>query len=175
MSQILPKQPIAEISGKMSSTSQTAFRTNTKSKKIFTQHIGDRDYAAHPVTDGERRTHAKMQQCVAEYKALKQDLDAWALFQQQYQTACQQGYEGNAYNFFLHERLNEGKNTLTIKIAKGHNSEASFVDAMHKCENDDQANALLLQFVDKIGYHALADAYRHRKWTTSSRARYILA
>lgn len=160
MARIKPRDMIEELHGKVDSNSDTMFVTNSKTKTISTRKIGVRDTDKHPVTEREVETHTKMHQATKAYHELKQHSEEYQKFLVEYENAVKEGWHSDAYRYFLHQWLGEGKNSVTLKIAKSKSSEESYVEGMSRCQNRDEADRLLLEFVDQLGYHKLVEAYK---------------
>ena len=159
MAKIDPKEPVKEIHGKTETKGNMMFVTNSMSGQISTRKIGKRDTEAHPVTEREIATHTKMHDATAAYHELKQHPEQYQQLVQHYQEAKAQGFQQDIYRYFLHEFLDEGKNSVTLKIAKSKSSEETYVQGMQRCQNREEADRLLVDFVAKLGYKKLAQAY----------------
>ena len=138
------------------------FVTNSQTEEVSTRVIGERDLQKHPVTNREKELHSKMHDGIMAYHALKDNMEGYAAFLEQFNKAKQQGYIGNAYHYFLHLYMTEGKNSRTIKIAKKHSREADFVKGLQMCNTQAEAMNLLVTFIDILGYHTLAQAYKQK-------------
>lgn len=103
-----------------------------------------------------------MRDGVKAYHALKDNIEGYAQFLEQFKTAAKEGYIGNAYQYFMHLYMSEGKNTAALKVAKKHRREADFVKGLQMCTTQAQANELLVNFIDTLGYHTLAQTYKHK-------------
>jgi len=160
MAKIRPIAGVQSMSGKVKSDSDMMYITKEKTQETFSRVIGKRDTDAHPVTDEEVRTHIKMQEGTAAYHELKQDIEQFREFQNRYQEAVKEGWHSDIYRYFMHLWMNEGKNSVTIKIAKSGSSEETYVKGMQKCNNIDEADRLLVEFIEKLGYKKLAGAYK---------------
>lgn len=159
MSKIKPIQSIKTLSGKIAQNSDMMFVTNSQTEEVPTWIIGQRDLQKHPVTNREKELHSKMHDGIMAYHALKDNMESYAAFLEQFNKAKQQGYNGNAYHYFLHLYMPEGKNSQTIKIAKKHSREKDFVKALQLCTTQAEALTLLVTFIDTLGYHSLAQTY----------------
>ena len=159
MARIKPKDLIEELHGKVDSKSDTMYVTNSRTKTISTRKIGTRDTNKHPVTENEVATHNKMHDATAAYHEIKQRPEQYQQFVQHYEEAKSNGFQQDIYRYFLHEFLNEGKNSVTLKIAKSKSSEESYVEGMLRCQSREEADRLLVDFVEKLGYKKLVQAY----------------
>jgi len=160
MPKIVPEDGIKELHGKKSSNSEFAFVTNSSSGQVSTRMIGKRNKDKHPVTNQEVRVHTKMQTLVAEYQRIKSDPEAYAQLVQERNNAPRELQSDNTYHYFLKTRMDEGKNSVTLKIAKSKSSEETYVKGMQRCQTIDEADRLLVDFVEKLGYKNLAEAYK---------------
>lgn len=160
MAKIRPSDGIVAIHGKIKADSDIAFVTNSRSGQVSTRRIAERDLEMHPVTAREKETNNKMREWVAEYRAIKSDMGAYAQLVEERKNAPIELQSDNVYHYFLKTRMDEGKNSVTLKIAKSKSSEESYVAGMSRCQNRDEADRLLLEFVDKLGYHKLVEAYK---------------
>lgn len=159
---VKPIRMIKALSGKMSQDSDMMYVTNSISEEVFTRVIGQRDLQKHPVTDREKELHSKMHDGITAYHALKNNIEGYAAFLEQFNKAKQSGYKGNVYHYFLHLYMTEGKNSRTIKIAKKHSREEDFVKALQMCNAQPEAVNLLVTFIDTLGYHSLAQTYNQK-------------
>jgi len=160
MAKIDPAYLIQAMHGKVHNHSETMFVTNSSSGQVSTRMIGKRNKDKHPVTDQEVRVHTKMQTLVAEYQRIKSAPEAYAQLVLERNNAPKELQSDNAYHYFLKTRMDEGKNSVTLKIAKSKSSEATYVEGMQRCQTIDEADRLLIDFVEKLGYKKLAKAYK---------------
>lgn len=160
MARITPIKLVTGIHGKLSSDSEYSIVTNSYNGNLSTRKIGNRDKEAHPVTEREVDTHTKLQEATAAYHKLKQAPEQYQQFLQQYEAAKAKGLKKDAYRYFLHLYLDEGKNSVSIRIAKTKSNEASYARGMTKCQTVEEADKLLVKFVEKLGYKELAEAYK---------------
>lgn len=159
MAKVKPIGIIQSMSGKSATGSDIAYTTKKSTGDTFTKKIGQRDFEQHPVTDREIATHQKMHDATAAYHEIKQHPEQYQQLVQHYQEAKAKGFQQDIYRFFLHEFLDEGKNSIVTKIAKSKSSEDSFAAGMLRCHNREEADKLLLEFIRTLGYNKLADAY----------------
>jgi len=160
MAKVTPIDGIKSLSGKVSSKSNVSYLTKKRTGTIFTRTEGKRDKDAHPVTDREVETHKKVQEVVAEYQRIKADPEAYGQLVEERNNAPIECQCANTYLYFLKTRMDEGKNSITLKIAKGKSSEATYVEGMRRCQTIDEADRLLVAFVETLGYKKLAQAYK---------------
>lgn len=160
MAKIRPIAGVQSMSGKVKTNSDTMFITKQGTGDTFSRVIGKRDKEAHPVTDREVETHKKVQDVVAEYQRIKADPEAFAQLVEERYGAPIECQCANTYLYFLKTRMDEGKNSVTLKIAKSKSSEDSYVKGMQRCQTIDEADRLLVDFVEKLGYKNLAGAYK---------------
>lgn len=159
MAKIRPTHYIESMSGKVDSKSDKMFITKQKTGETFSRVIGKRDKEKHPVTENEVATHKKMHDATVAYHEIKQHPEQYQQLVQHYEEAKAQGFQQDIYRYFLHEFLNEGKNSVTLKIAKSKSSEETYIQGMQRCQNREEADRLLVDFVAKLGYKKLAQAY----------------
>ncbi|MCQ2310711.1 MAG: hypothetical protein MJZ64_03060 [Paludibacteraceae bacterium] len=159
MAKIKPIDNVAEMHGKQDSKSDYMFVTNARSKQISTRKIAARNFDQHPVTSREKETNDKMRELVAEYKRIKSDPEAFAQLVEERHNAPIDLQCANTYLYFLKTRMDEGKNSVTLKIAKSKSNEDSYVEGLLRCHNREEADRLLVDFVEKLGYKKLAQAY----------------
>ncbi|GEM_PF-6181435 len=160
MAKVVPIDQVKALHGKVKSHGDMMFVTNSLSGDINTRMIGKRNKEAHPVTEREVTTHNKMHDATAAYHELKQNLEAYRAFLEQYQEAKAKGCTCDKYRYFLKQYLDEGKNTVTIKIANKGSNEESYVRGMERCQTIEEADRLLVKFVEVLGYKKLAEAYK---------------
>jgi len=160
MAKIRPMEGIQSMSGKVKSKGDMMFITKQNTGDTFSRVIGKRDKEKHPVRDNEVKTHTKMQEATAAYHELKQDIEQYKQFKEQYEEAVKKGWHSDLYRYFLHLWMDEGKNSVTLKIAKSKSSESTYVEGMQRCQTIDEADRLLVDFVEKLGYKKLAEAYK---------------
>lgn len=160
MAKIKPTDGIKSMSGKVRTDSDMMYITKQGTEETFSRVIGKRDKEAHPITEREIETHKKLQDAVAEYQRIKADPEAFSQLVEERNNAPAERRCANTYLYFLKTRLDEGKNSVTLKIAKSKSSEESYVKGMLRCQNRDEADRLLLEFVDQLGYHKLVEAYK---------------
>jgi len=152
--------PVKSASGKMSGDSNMMFVTHKKTEKTSTRVIGKRDMEKHPVTEREQETQVKMSEVVAEYKRIKDNPEAFEQLKREYEQASEEMKGNSVYHYFLKTRMNEGKNSVTRKIARKGSNVDSYVEGMKKCQSVEEADRLLLDFVETLGYKELGEAYR---------------
>lgn len=162
MPKVKPISLIKSLSGKTAQDSDMMFVTNSQTEEVSTRVIGQRNLQKHPVTDREKELHSKMHDGIMVYHALKDNIEGYAAFLEQFNKAKQQGYNNNAYHYFLHLYMTEGKNSQTIKIAKKHSREEDFVKALQLCNTQTEALNLFITFIDTLGYHSLTQAYKQK-------------
>lgn len=160
MAKIRPMDGVHSMSGKVKTDGDMMFITKSRTGDTFTRVIGKRDKEQHPVTANETATHNKMHDATAAYHEIKQHPEQYQQLVQHYQEAKAQGFQQDIYRYFLHEFLDEGKNSVTLKIAKSKSNEDSYVEGMLRCQNREEADRLLVDFVEKLGYKKLAQAYK---------------
>lgn len=160
MSKVKPKEPAKTLSGKLSQDSSVMFVTNAQTNEVFTRAIGKRDLDKHPVTEREKELHSKMRDGITAYHNLKDNIEGYAAFLETFRQAQKEGYIGNAYQYFMHLYMTEGKNTKALKVAKKHSRESDFVEGLQLCQTQAEAIRLLVSFIDTLGYHSLAQTYR---------------
>jgi len=161
MSKIDPIYQIKAMHGKVDSKSDTAFVTNSSSGQVSTRrYVNKRDLDKHPVTAREKETNQKMQNLVAEYQRIKSDPEAYAQLMAERNNAPIELQSDNLYRYFMKTRMDEGKNSVTLKIAKSKSSEETYVKGMQRCQTIAEADRLLVDFIEKLGYNHLAQAYK---------------
>jgi len=160
MAKIRPIAGVQSMSGKIKSNSDFMYITKQNTQETFSRVIGKRDKEKHPVRDNEVKTHTKMQEATAAYHELKQNIEQYRQFKEQYAEAVKEGWYSDLYRYFLHLWMDEGKNSVTLKIAKSKSSEETYVKGMQRCQTIVEADRLLVDFVEKLGYKQLAGAYK---------------
>ena len=160
MAKVKPIDGVQSMSGKVKTNSKMMFITKQGTEETFTRVIGKRNKEAHPVTEREKETHKKVQNIVAEYQRIKADPEAFAQLVAERHNAPIDIQCANTYLYFLKTRMDEGKNSVTLKIAKSKSSEDSYVKGMLRCQTVEEADRLLVDFVERLGYKKLAQAYK---------------
>ncbi len=161
MAKIKPIDGVKSMSGKVKTNSDMMYITKQGTEDTFSRVIGKRDKEAHPVTNREIETHKKVQEVVAEYQRIKADPEAFARLVAERYSAPIELQCANTYLYFLKSRMDEGKNSVTLKIAKSKSSEESYVKGMLRCQNREEADRLLVDFVETLGYKKLVQAYKN--------------
>lgn len=162
MSKVIPAPPFKQLSGKISQHSDTMIITNSFTGESFSRRIGKRDLENHPVTNREKELHSKMHDGIMAYHNLKDNVEGYATFLETFRQAQKEGYVGNAYQYFMHLYMTEGKNTKALKYAKQHSSESDFVKGLQMCDTQADAINILVSFIDKLGYHSLVQTYKQK-------------
>lgn len=162
MSKVRVAEPFEILSGKISQDSDMMIVTNSRTMKASTRRIGKRNLDKHPVTNREKELHSKMHDGIMAYHNLKDNVEGYAMFLETFRQAQQEGYVGNAYQYFMHLYLTEGKNTKALKVAKQHSRESDFVKGLQMCDTQADAINILVSFIDKLGYHSLVQTYKEK-------------
>lgn len=160
MGKIELERPFKGYHGKLSLDSDTAIVTNKMSGVKHSRKITKRDLKKHPITAREKEMTNKMRDLVAEYKEIKAYPEAYAQLVAERNSLPKNKQGSNIYSYFIRTRMSEGMNSVSLKIAKKGSNVDSYVEGMKRCQTIEEADRLLVKFVEVLGYKKLAEAYR---------------